>query len=96
VDPERSGRGAALVIHGVVPNPSLDHAVLSFSLAREGHVRLDVFDLSGRRLATPLDGVRSPGRQEVDLGAGVLDAGVYYYRVRFEDRVRSGKFVRVR
>jgi plastocyanin len=47
------------------PNPTRAGVSFRFALAKPGHVRIDVFDLAGRRIATPQDG---------NLGAGTFAA----------------------
>src|SRR4030095_9316052 len=57
-----SPRPAAALLPSV-PNPFRAQATLPFVLARAGRVRLEVFDLRGRKVATLLDGVREAGPQ---------------------------------
>lgn len=65
-------------------NPSVGPARLAFLLPRESAVRLRVFDVRGREMATLADGVLSPGRHEVTWGdpgtAGKAPAGLYFAR----------------
>ncbi len=68
------------------PNPAIDFARLSFEVPREAHAKLDIFDVSGRRIATPFDGVMQPGLRHVDwmLGGaeGQVGPGVYFARLQ--------------
>jgi hypothetical protein len=69
-----------------VPNPSRGAATLRFGLAREGGVRLELFDLAGRRVRTLVDGTRPAGthveawdgRNERGTSVG---AGIYFLRL---------------
>ena len=60
-------------------------ANLRFSVRQQEHVRLDVFDIAGRRVATLIDEVRDPGEYEVawdgSTSRGRVAAGVYFARV---------------
>ena len=70
----------------VSPNPPLRTARLLFTLDRAADVRLDVFDLAGRRVATPFAGRADAGTTRVtwsltDAGGAPVPAGVYFARV---------------
>jgi parallel beta-helix repeat protein len=83
----------------VVPNPIRHSGHLRFALAKEGAVRVDVFDLTGRLVGTPLNDARAKaGPYEVPLGstswgAPSLPSGVYFYRIQSPDGVRRGRFL---
>jgi hypothetical protein len=68
------------------PNPFNPVATIRYSVPRETHVRLAVYDLSGRAVALLVDRVESSGRHEArwsgddDRGAPVA-SGVYWYRL---------------
>jgi hypothetical protein len=61
------------------------HATLRYRLHRPGEVRLDVFDVSGRRITTLVDGARGSGDYEVAWGGetrtGIARRGVYFARL---------------
>ncbi len=69
-----------------VPNPFNPTTTIGFSLAERAHVRLVVFDVSGRRVRTLVDATRAPAHYRVtwdgrtDRGARVA-SGVYFYRL---------------
>jgi hypothetical protein len=73
-------------LHPPFPNPIEDGAMIHFDLAREADVRLEVFDLSGRRVATLASGMRPAGvyrfpwRTTADGGAP-LGSGLYFVRL---------------
>jgi len=69
-----------------VPNPVRGHTAISFTLPRQDRVRLGVYDVSGRRVADLLDGIRTSGPHTVEWDArdpqgAPLPAGVYFYRL---------------
>ena len=70
----------------LVSRPRAGSANLRFALQREEPVRLDIFDVAGRHLATLVDGPRAPGDHEVawdgTTGSGPARAGVYFARLR--------------
>ena len=63
------------------PNPAAGTATLAFHLAEAGPVRLDVFDVMGRRVAVLVDEARSAGPYEVAFDTSGLSGGVYLVRL---------------
>jgi hypothetical protein len=69
------------------PNPFRDETLLGFTLADRGAVRLEVWDVAGRRVRTLVDGVREAGPQSVRWSGGddagrTVGAGVYFVRLQ--------------
>jgi hypothetical protein len=83
----------------VVPNPIRDSGLLRFALAREGALRVDIFDLTGRLVGTPMDDPHAKaGPYEVALGSSRWDArplpsGLYFYRIQSPDGTSRGRFM---
>lgn len=68
------------------PNPFVRAVDLSFRLAAPERVRLAIFDLSGREVATLLDGAATAGENHarwdgLDARGGRVRAGVYFARL---------------
>ena len=63
------------------PNPFNPTTTVPFALAADGRVRLEVFDITGRRLAVLLDEFRQAGFYEVSWNAGQVASGIYIYRM---------------
>jgi len=61
------------------------HATLRYALQNPGDVRLDVFDVAGRRITTLVSGARGAGEHEVAWGGetayGKVRRGVYFARI---------------
>jgi hypothetical protein len=75
-----------LAFHPPRPNPFRGETMLGFDLPLETNVSLDVFDLTGRRVAGILEGHEPAGRHLLrwrpgDQG-GALRAGLYFIRFR--------------
>jgi hypothetical protein len=83
-DPAAAAPGA-LRLSRPWPNPSRSTSWVRFSLASAGDVRLEVFDVAGRRVRRLVDGRREAGVHDVawdgrtDEG-GAAGAGLYFYR----------------
>jgi hypothetical protein len=78
------------------PNPFNDRTRISFSLVRATDVRVEVFDLKGRRVALLLDAALAAGAHEVDWRPAGLAAGVYVCRLTAGDAVLTGRMLAVR
>ena len=68
------------------PNPFNPSTVIPYQIPASAHVRLEVFNLLGQRLATLVDGVRSAGAHmaqwdATDAAGRAVGAGVYIYRL---------------
>jgi hypothetical protein len=78
------------------PNPFNPTTTLAFDLPHDGHVRLEVHDLAGRRDARLLDGFRTAGAHRVDWRPVDLASGVYVARLQAANRVAHWRLVLVR
>ena len=63
------------------PNPFNPSTVIRFDLPGEEYVRLTVYDINGREIATLIDGTRQAGTHNVAFDASRLSSGVYIYRI---------------
>lgn len=84
---------ALMLSHGCRPNPFNPLATITFTLPRPQAVRLEVFDVAGRRVARLLDGTRSVGAHAVSFDGSGLASGVYVYRLQTGDGEISGKML---
>jgi probable HAF family extracellular repeat protein len=92
---------ATLAFGGPTPNPAHGSAVFDFTLTRSGPVRLELFDVSGRRVRTLVDGDHGPGTARVawdgaDERGAAAPAGMYFARFAAESRVMTRRFTRTR
>jgi hypothetical protein len=83
------------------PLPARGVVQLAFDASRSGaRARLEIFDLSGRRLATPFSGSVGSGRhtrswnRTDDRGRRVA-SGVYVARLELDDAIRTCRIVLV-
>ncbi len=71
------------------PNPFNPTTTIQFQIPLAEHVRLDVFDLLGRKVMTLLDGMQPAGTQTVQFDASSLSSGMYIYRIQSGDFVAT-------
>lgn len=67
------------------PNPFNPATTISFDLERESNVGLRVFDVSGRVIATLVEGRESAGRHSVRWNSEGEASGIYFYRLSVGD-----------
>ena len=78
------------------PNPADAATVFKYRVSRQGRVRLVLYDLLGRQIATLVDGTSEPGTHAVPFDASHLAAGAYFYRLYTRDAVLGGKMTVLR
>lgn len=72
---------AEFALHQNYPNPFNPATTIAFALAEAATVRLNVYDIAGRWVATLASGVRDAGMHSVAFDGANLSAGVYFYRL---------------
>ncbi len=70
------------------PNPFVQSTTIRYRLFVSGYVRLEVFNLFGRKIATLVDEVKELGKHETPFEASALAAGIYVYRLSSLDHSR--------
>jgi hypothetical protein len=78
---------------GNYPNPFNPTTTLAFTLPESQLTELAVFDLSGRKVATLVDGLMAAGSHSVVFDASGLASGLYIYTLRSGQIVQSGRMV---
>ncbi len=63
------------------PNPFNPETQIRFDLVDAGHVNLKVFDVTGREVATLVNGEMPRGSHEINFRAAGLTSGLYLYRL---------------
>ena len=82
------------LVRDVRPNPARGPFRLEFSLAERGAVRLEVFDVAGRRVARREEAELGPGDHTLTVGA--LAPGLYSVRLRQGTRGATTRAIVVR
>ena len=78
------------------PNPFNSSTDIRFDLPQTERVQVDVFDITGRRVASLADDVFAAGSHHVTFDAAGLPSGVYVYRLTSGDYNRARKMVLLR
>lgn len=80
----------------VGPHPIRDEAHFRLELPEAARARIDLFDVSGRRLPGGIDEMLPAGTNEVSLTSRDLAPGVYMARLRAAGRSEAVRLVRIR
>jgi hypothetical protein len=90
---------AVSMLHQNVPNPFNPTTVIKFNLARDGHVRLQIFDVAGHMVKTLVNGNMNRGYNQsvtwngLDDGGRHVVSGVYFYQLVTDDLTATKKMV---
>jgi spore coat protein A len=84
---------SALALLPNYPNPFNPVTTLSFSLPKAGKVNLSIWDVSGRLVATVVDGWREEGYHDVTFDGSNLASGVYFTHFQTETGSQVQKMV---
>jgi hypothetical protein len=87
-------RGRTLVFSAPYPNPARSETRFRIQLPQPGPVRVEVFDIRGRRVRTLVDAWTTGAPTEVvwdlrDGSGGIAPAGVYMVRAKLGDHTLS-------
>jgi len=63
------------------PNPFNPSTTINFSIPVKGNVVLDVFDMTGEKIASLVNGELEAGRHRIVFDASKLSSGVYIYKL---------------
>jgi subtilisin family serine protease len=83
------------------PNPFNPSTTIRYAVPAQARIRLRVFDLVGREVASLVDAIQAPGKYVVDWrgtdNAGApLSSGVYFYRLESTGRQLTKKMILLR
>jgi len=89
------------VLHQSAPNPARSGTTFSFALASRARVSLEIYDVTGRLVATPYSGVAEAGPHEqrwnlTDRDGRPVASGIYFYRLTGSGIEEAKKLVIVR
>jgi hypothetical protein len=82
-----------VVLHSNYPNPFNPVTTIRFELQKQMAVRMDVFDVAGKRVASLCDGEFPPGVHDVSWSAANMASGVYFVRLTAGDRVATRRLL---
>lgn len=83
-------------LHQNYPNPFNPSTNISFYLPQSTDVKVSVFDVTGRLVATLSDGLRNAGTHVVSFDASTLSSGIYFYRLEAGEFIETRKMILIK
>ncbi len=78
---ERGEIPSAFSLSQNYPNPFNPFTTIRYELAKDAHVKLNVYDVLGREVNNLVSGEHPAGIHEVTFDGSNLSSGIYYYRL---------------
>jgi len=78
-----------ITLHQNYPNPFNPVTTISYDLPGQIDVRLEIFDILGRHVATLVDEIQPPGTYQISWDASGVASGSYIYRITAGDVIQS-------
>jgi len=78
------------------PNPFNANTVISFNLKEAAAVTIDIFDITGAKVTTLVDGNLNAGNHEVVWNASNVASGVYYYKLSSANKTETRQAVLIK
>jgi hypothetical protein len=93
VEPERSMLPGRFTLYQNHPNPFNPSTTIELALPEKAHVRLEIFNLLGQKIATLIDEDLSAGTHRVEWNGSDYASGVYLYKLTAGDFVDTKKML---
>jgi hypothetical protein len=71
------------------PNPFYNTTTIRYHVPSPSHVKIEVFDLFGRKVGELVDATESPGTKTLSFDAANLDSGIYLYRLQTGEQMKT-------
>ncbi len=75
------------------PNPFNPETTIKFSIPKQEHVSLKIFNSLGQEIDSPINNILAPGAHLYKWNAGSNPAGVYFYQLRCGSGSYTGKML---
>ncbi|MCF6271459.1 MAG: T9SS type A sorting domain-containing protein [Melioribacteraceae bacterium] len=75
------------------PNPFNPSTTITYALPKAGDVEVSVYNIMGQKVAALVKAHQSAGVKEVTWNAGNLSSGIYFYSVKYGDKVKNMKML---
>jgi parallel beta-helix repeat protein len=81
------------ILYQNYPNPFNASTTIEFTLPKESHVELSVYNILGQKVATLFEGQKTAGKHSVTWDAGVAPSGVYFARLKSRGNCKTMKML---
>ncbi len=86
----------AFMLEQNYPNPFNPTTVIRYQLPVQSDVRIEVFDILGRRVATLVNETMEAGTHQVTFDGSRLASGIYHYRLTAGDFAQTRRFTLIK
>ena len=93
---DETGSVERFVLEQNYPNPFNPRTTITYHLLERSQVLLRIFNLSGKEVATLVDGVEDRGTRSVVFDANGLASGMYFYQLKCESFLGMRQFLLLR
>ncbi|MCA6362559.1 MAG: T9SS type A sorting domain-containing protein [Bacteroidetes bacterium] len=76
------------------PSPFVNEANIKYTLSQNSDVEIEVFDITGKRVATLQNGAMTAGTHNVVWEATEVNAGVYFIRLKAGDAIITRRIIK--
>ncbi|MCF6271457.1 MAG: T9SS type A sorting domain-containing protein [Melioribacteraceae bacterium] len=75
------------------PNPFNPSTVITYTLPKAGDVEINIYTVIGEKVTTLVNEHQSAGNKKIEWNAGNMSSGIYFYSVKYGDKVKSMKML---
>jgi hypothetical protein len=83
-------------LHNNFPNPFNPKTKIRFDIPKESNVKLIIYDVLGKEIATLANHKLAPGKFEVEWDASSFSSGIYFYKLDAEKYIDVKKLVLIK
>lgn len=80
-------------LHQAYPNPFNPATTISFELPAQSNIEIKVYDMMGREVANLFNGSKPAGKHQIQFEAGNLSSGMYVFRLKTGNIIKSQKIM---
>jgi hypothetical protein len=78
------------------PNPFNSNTIISFHLPEPSNVKIEIFDILGRKIQTLLNEYTPTGHHQVQWSSGGLSSGIYFYNIKTDNYSETKKMLLIK
>ncbi|MFC2130522.1 alpha/beta hydrolase fold domain-containing protein [Bacteroidota bacterium] len=79
-----------------LPNPFSDFTNINFNLDKNSNVRLSLFNSLGHEVSVIIDKYLTTGNHLVIIDIPNLSQGLYFFRLQTDDKIQSGRLIKMK
>ncbi len=87
---------SAFALEQNFPNPFNPATTIKFSVPKSGIVMLKVFDVTGREVASLVNGELNAGTYKSEFNASQLGSGIYFYKLVGDGFTETKKMILIK